>query len=258
MKLKAFAKINLSLDILEKDSSGYHKIQTVFHEVENIFDEIEITSEKEKDIFEHFVAPKITSALPSQKSDDMIFKALMLMKKTFEIKKFVKIKVKKNIPFASGLGGGSSDAAAVLKGLSKLWKLKLSNVRLSKLGAKLGMDVPFFIYGGTAIGKNYGEKITPLPKIKNIKFKIDIRKSPKLSQPADRHDHKTEKAYKSLNLKNCAKNLPRTKLLIKGIKTKNKKLILENLHNDFETILKNPLAKNHHLSGAGPTTFSAF
>jgi 4-diphosphocytidyl-2-C-methyl-D-erythritol kinase len=250
MKIKAFAKINLCLDVLGKDSTGFHKIQTVFHEVDNLFDEIEIVKEKTKDILPSFVPPKVQAVVMPQKSDDIIFKALMLMKKTFKIKKFVKITVKKNIPFASGLGGGSSDAAAVLKGLNKLWNLKLSKERLAKLGAKLGMDVPFFIYGGTAIGKHYGEKITPLPKIKNLKFKIYPQKTPPLKQ-------KTEKAYKSLNLKNCGKNLTQTKLLIKGIKTKNKNLILENLHNDFETILKKPLAKTHHLTGAGLTTFVA-
>jgi len=249
MKIKAFAKINLCLDALGKDSSGYHKIQTVFQEVDNLFDEIEIMSVKEKDIFEPFITPKVNAVVLPQKSDDMVFKALDLMKKTFKIKKFVKIKIKKNIPFASGLGGGSSDAAAVLKGLNKLWDLKLSKERLAFLGAKLGMDVPFFIYGGTAIGKHYGEKITQLPKLKKIIFEIHSQKTTPQSQ-------KTEKAYASLNLKNCAKNIHKTKLLIKGIKTKNTKLILENVHNDFETILKKPLAKNHHLTGAGPTTFT--
>ncbi|MFA7685185.1 MAG: 4-(cytidine 5'-diphospho)-2-C-methyl-D-erythritol kinase, partial [Candidatus Gracilibacteria bacterium] len=163
------------------------------------------------------------------------------------IKKFVKIKIKKNIPFASGLGGGSSDAAAILKGLNKLWKLKLSKSSLADLGAKLGMDVPFFIYGGTALGEHYGEKITKLPTIKNIKFKIYPGKTPLISQ-------KTQTAYQKLSLKKCGQNLFKTKLLIQGIKTKNKKLIIENLHNDFETVTK--VSINHHLSGAGPTSFT--
>ncbi|MFA6918307.1 MAG: 4-(cytidine 5'-diphospho)-2-C-methyl-D-erythritol kinase [Candidatus Gracilibacteria bacterium] len=248
MKVKAYAKINLCLDVLKKDPSGYHKIQTVFHEIKSIYDEIEITPAKNEDVIFPFLPPKIKAVIPPQKSDDMIFKALMLIKKTFKVKKFVKIKVKKNIPFASGLGGGSSDAATVLKGLNKLWKLKLSKAHLAKLGAKLGMDVPFFIYGGTASGLHYGEKITPLPEIKNIKFKIH---SPKIT-PATR---KTEKNYAKLDLKKCGKNSEKTKRLIAAIKVKDKKSILENLHNDFEIIIKT--SKNHHLSGSGPATFTA-
>jgi len=246
MKFLATAKINLSLDILGKDSSGYHEMQTVFQEIKEIADEIEITPSKNKDITPSFVAPKVSAVGATQKSDNLIFKALMLIKQTFKINKFVKIKIKKNIPFASGLGGGSSNAAAVLKGLNKLWKLGLSKKRLANLGEKLGMDVPFFIYGGTALGKHYGEKITPLRAIKCIKFKVNPLKSKEIGQ-------KTKRAYKKLNLKKCGKNLQKTKLLIKGIKTGNKKLILENLHNDFETIIKT--TKNNHLSGAGPSTF---
>jgi len=248
MKILAPAKINLSLDILGKDSSGYHKIQTIFHEIKYLADEIEITSSKKEDILDSFIAPKISAILLPQKSDDMVYKALMLMKKTFKIKKFVKIKVKKNIPFASGLGGGSSDAATVMKGLNKLWKLNVSKEALAKLGKRLGMDVPFFIYGGTAMGKHYGEKITQLPAIKCINIKVNPLKSKPISQ-------KTQNAYKKLNLKKCSKNLGKTKLLLKGISSGDKKLILENLHNDFETIMKTP--KNYHLSGAGPSTFQA-
>ena len=251
MKLKAFAKINLCLDVLRKDDRFcYHKIQTVFHEVKSIFDEIELTEAKNRDLFFAFSPPKLKTQVRMPKSEDMILKALSLVRKTFKIKKFVKIKVKKKIPFASGFGGGSSDAAAVLKGLNKLWELKLSQKSLAKLGAKLGMDVPFFIYGGTAIGKNYGEKIAQLPEIKNIKFKIYPQKTAGLSR-------KTAAAYEKLDLKKCGKNLKKTKLLIRGVKTRDKKLIIENLHNDFETILKNPLLKNRHLTGAGPSTFSA-
>lgn len=242
------AKINLSLDILEKDSSGYHKIKTIFQEIKSIADEIEITSSEDKDILPKFTPPKIFTINPPQQSDDMIYKALTLIKKTFKIKKFVKIKIKKKIPFASGLGGGSSDAAAILKGLNKLWKLKLSKKELAKLGEKLGMDVPFFIYGGTALGTHYGEKITPLVKIKHISFKVKPLKSKE-------QRGKTQKTYKKLSLLKCGKNLQKTQLLLKGIKTGNKKLILENIHNDFETIIKIP--KNYHLSGAGPSIFQA-
>jgi 4-diphosphocytidyl-2-C-methyl-D-erythritol kinase len=250
MKIKASAKINLALDVLKKDPSGYHVIQTVYHEIKDLYDKIEIVTSKKKDVLPNFIPLKVKTATGIQQSEDMIVKALNLLRQTFKIKKFVKIKVVKKIPFASGLGGGSSDAAAVLKGLNKLWKLKLSKKQLANLGAKLGMDVPFFIYGGTAIGKHYGEKITPLPEIKNIQFKIYLPKT----KPAKR---KTEEAYGKLNLRDCGKNLSKTKSLLKGITTKNTKLTLENLHNDFETMLKKPLLKGRHFSGSGPTTFTA-
>jgi 4-diphosphocytidyl-2-C-methyl-D-erythritol kinase len=128
-----------------------------------------------------------------------------------------------------------------------LWNLKISRKKLLALAAKLGMDVPFFIFGGTALATHFGEKIKALKPIKNIKFKINPASSVSTS--------KTASAYASLDLSLCGKNLTKTKSILKAIKKSDKKSILANLHNDFETI--SPQTTPNHLSGSGPSTFTA-
>lgn len=264
MKLLAPAKINLALDILKKDPLGYHEIQIVYHEIPELADEVEILDTEEKDNIHvdltgvpsrgtaatatqvttstTTTAPATTQATPPP---NIVYQALQLFKKTYKINKFVSIKITKNIPYSSGLGGASSDAAAILKGLNKLWNLNLSDQKLMSLAAELGMDVPFFIVGGTAFGTHFGEKITPLKQI-TIKFKIN---------PATSNiPEKTKQAYSSLNLSLCGKNIKKTKALLEAIENSDNKAIITNLHNDFETLF--PVKKSEHLSGAGPSTFT--
>ena len=144
MKITAYAKVNLCLDILEKTPSGYHEIRTIFHEIKNFKDILEINKTKLKD--EVSIAHDLKKS-PDQKgkteiklSENLAKKALDLLKKTFNIKDFVSIKIHKNIPISSGLGGASSDAAAVLKGLSELFKLNLSEKQIKEL-AKLCIKI---------------------------------------------------------------------------------------------------------------------
>ncbi|MCK9186512.1 4-(cytidine 5'-diphospho)-2-C-methyl-D-erythritol kinase [Candidatus Gracilibacteria bacterium] len=251
MNITAYAKVNLCLDILKKNANGYHEISTIFHEIKNFKDILEINKIKLKDdvSIAHDLkkTPVQKGKIEIKLSENLAKKALDLFKKTFKIKDFISIKIHKNIPISSGLGGASSDAAAVLKGLSQLYKLNLSEKRLLFLAEKLGMDVPFFIVGGTALGTHFGEKITKLPEIKNLEIKI----FPKSSTQKE----KTKDAYENLDLSKCGKNKAKTELLLKEIKAGDKKLTLENLHNDFETSLEIPLQKNTHLSGAGPSVF---
>ncbi len=115
------------------------------------------------------------------------------------------------------------------------------------------MDVPFFIIGGTALATHFGEKIKPLPAIKNIKFRI----FPRSAEDSLKKNtvSKTASAYASLDLSLCGKNLTKTKSILKAIKKSDKKSILANLHNDFEII--SPQKPPNHLSGSGPSTFTA-
>jgi len=251
MKITAYAKVNLCIDILGKTSNGYHEIRTIFQEIKNFKDVLEINKAKLND--EVSIAHDLKKT-PVQKrkiditqSENLAKKALDIFKKTFKIKDKISIKIHKNIPISSGLGGASSDAAAVLKGLNKIYKLNLSEKRLMSLAAKIGMDVPFFIVGGTGLGTHFGEKITKLPDIKILKIKITPHES--------KAKEKTRSAYGNLDLSKCGKNKAKTDLVLKGIKSNDKKLIIENLHNDFETSLKKPLPENAHLSGSGPSLF---
>ncbi len=248
INIQAPAKINLCLDILKHTASGYHEIRTVFHELPELADKLEIYETKEND----HVATTHDISIPQK--DNLAYKALKLLKETQNIKKNAKIVIHKHIPIASGLGGASSDAAATLKGLNKLWNLNLSTETLQSLAAQLGADVPFFILGGTALGEHFGEKLTPLKSIKCVKFEIDsVAKWLKSIASSTSPHSKTAQMYASLDLSLCGKNTEKTRLLLKGIEKQDPILITQNLQNDFETLTPPP--KNHHLTGSGPATY---
>lgn len=251
MKILAHAKLNLTLDILSKDASGYHKIQTVFHEIPDLSDGLEILSTKNSDHMSIVHTPDFPNPnrLPKT-TDNLAYKALLLVKTTFSITdRFAQIKIIKKIPISSGLGGAASDAAAVLKGLNNLWNLQLSQKELLKLASQLGKDVPFFIIGGTALGENHGEILTPLNPIQNIHFKINAQSSP--------NPEKTKNAYSKIDLVKCGQSLDKTKKLLAAIENEDTANIIDNLHNDFEQLYPADFpAKKHHLSGSGPSTFS--
>ena len=173
MILTAPAKVNLHLSVLEKRLDSFHNIETVFEKI-NLQDKIEICSLPNGKI-------KIlsdNSKIPLDK-DSLIYRTADLFKNKFNISKGVEVKIFKKIPIAAGLGGGSSDAASILLGLTKLWKISLDSRELLGIASKLGADVPFFL-GKTSFAKaeERGDKITPLDwRIKLWHLLIIDRKS---------------------------------------------------------------------------------
>ncbi|MFT8322985.1 MAG: 4-(cytidine 5'-diphospho)-2-C-methyl-D-erythritol kinase [Bacillus sp. (in: firmicutes)] len=159
MKLlvKAPAKINLSLDVLNKRPDGYHEVEMIMTTID-LADRLELTLEEKDEI-------KIISLNRFVPDDqrNLAYQAAKLLKDKFNITKGVTIKIEKNIPVAAGLAGGSSDAAAVLRGLNKLWNLGLSIDVLAEIGSEIGSDVSFCVYGGTALATGRGEIIKELP-----------------------------------------------------------------------------------------------
>jgi 4-diphosphocytidyl-2-C-methyl-D-erythritol kinase len=155
--VKAPAKINLSLDVLHKRPDGYHEVKMVMTTID-LADRIELIPQMDDTI-------QIISKNRFVPDDhrNLAYQAAKLLKDTFAIKQGIAISITKNIPVAAGLAGGSSDAAATLRGLNKLWNLGLTLDELAELGAKIGSDVSFCVYGGTAIATGRGEKITPIP-----------------------------------------------------------------------------------------------
>lgn len=149
------AKVNLFLEILGKRPDGYHEIETIIQEVD-LADQLEI-KEKTHGIYIKTDSP----SLPRDKSN-LVYRAAELLKRHCRIKQGVEIIIRKRIPVGGGLGGGSSNAACTLKGLNRLWRLEFGPIELSLLAAQLGSDVPFFIYGGTALCKGRGEIVFPL------------------------------------------------------------------------------------------------
>jgi 4-diphosphocytidyl-2-C-methyl-D-erythritol kinase len=150
----AYAKINLGLNVLEKRNDGYHEVDMVMQSI-SLMDEIEIRKD------DKLVVKTDNSALEGGKTN-LAYKAAILMASRFNKKPLVHIYLKKNIFLAAGLAGGSSDAAAVLRGLNRFWKLNLSLNELEILASELGSDVPFCIRGGTARATGRGEKIEAL------------------------------------------------------------------------------------------------
>ena len=153
MKVRAYAKINIGLNVLGKRSDGYHDLETVFHEID-CFDEIGLERNEK-------LAMTADSILVPIDGSNLCLKAATLLQHEKHVRQGVMIHLKKNIPIGAGLGGGSSDAAAVLCGLNQFWELRLSNNQLRALATQLGADVPFFIDGGTAYATGRGEIIEP-------------------------------------------------------------------------------------------------
>ncbi|PKG22470.1 4-(cytidine 5'-diphospho)-2-C-methyl-D-erythritol kinase [Niallia nealsonii] len=159
MKLlvKAPAKINLSLDVLNKRPDGYHEVEMIMTTID-LADRIELSLE-ENDIIKII---SLNRFVPDDQRN-LAYQAAKLLKDKFHVQKGVSIKIEKNIPVAAGLAGGSSDAAAVLRGLNKLWDLGLNLDQLAEIGAEIGSDVSFCVYGGTALATGRGEMIKELP-----------------------------------------------------------------------------------------------
>ena len=158
LTLKAYAKINLALDVLYKRPDGFHEVAMIMQAV-NLADEVTLSS-RPGDI----VLTVSRTDLPADASN-LAYRAAALLKEYTGCGQGVHIALDKHIPMAAGLAGGSADAAAVLKGLNTLWDLRLGMAELSKLAARLGSDVPFCLFNGTMLAAGRGEMVTPLPPL---------------------------------------------------------------------------------------------
>lgn len=153
---KAPAKINLGLDVLGKRADGYHELEMVMSSVD-LADRL-IMEELEED---KIIIETNKAFLPIDKRNN-VYQAASIVKKRYGINKGILIRITKNIPVAAGLGGGSTDCAAALRGMDRLWQLGLTIPELIDIGMEVGTDVPYCIYGTTAFISGKGEKVTPL------------------------------------------------------------------------------------------------
>lgn len=156
MKINAYAKINLGLDVFGKRDDGYHEVRMVMQTI-GVCDELVIDRTDEPGI--HITVNR--SDLSTGK-DNLIHKAAELMMDEYDLPGGIKVDLTKNIPIAAGLAGGSTDAAAVMKAVNALYDLKLETEELTKLGVKIGADIPYCIIGGTALAEGIGEVLTKL------------------------------------------------------------------------------------------------
>jgi len=240
LTLKAFAKINLTLDILDKRPDNFHEINSVMQQID-LYDEL--TFEKSEDII-----------VQSNFKDDIILKTIMKVKELFNIQQGITVKNKKNIPIAAGLAGGSTDAASTLIALNELWDLNLNQENLIKIGTELGSDIPFCIIGKSCFISGKGEIIKKinLPEMHILLINPGYKISTK--QAYDELDKKQyEKKFSSLKLKGA----------------KNIKEVADNLNNDFIHVQKQEIkntinelinngALNASITGKGPSVFGIF
>ena len=180
VRIPAFAKINLRLDILGKRADGFHELRTIFQTI-SVHDELRLRTSRRPAITLTVEGNQTLSAEPVEKN--LVYLAVDALQRELRIRGGVEIELSKAIPAGRGLGGGSSDAAAALRGYLRLAKKTLSAARLMEIGSSLGADVPFFLFGGRVLGVNKGDEIYPLPDIPKLHVLVVSPKKIHVSTP---------------------------------------------------------------------------
>lgn len=159
MQLRAMAKINLGLDVLRRREDGYHEVRMIMQTV-HIFDQLQLEKRREEGI-----RVRTNLYYLPENENNLVFKAAKLLCDEFGLPGGISIELKKYIPVAAGMAGGSSDAAAVLFGMNRMYELGLSVEELMQRGVRIGADVPYCIMRGTALAEGIGEVLSPLPPL---------------------------------------------------------------------------------------------
>ncbi len=255
IQLNAMAKINLGLDVVRRREDGYHEVKMVMQTV-NLYDKVTITVTNTPGI-------TVTTNLPflPVNENNIVYKAADLLIKDYTIEKGVKIDLEKHIPVAAGMAGGSTDGAAVLYGMNRLFDLNLSKSKLMEYGLKLGADVPYCIMRGTALSEGIGEVLTQLPGMPACHILIA---KPSISVS-------TKWVYENLHA-NTLEHHPDIDGVVEAIKNGDLYGLCDRLENVLETVtvkeypvieeikqfMKDRGAINALMSGSGPTVFGIF
>lgn len=254
MEIKAYAKINIALDVVGKRDDGYHLLRMIMQSID-LYDTIEINK------VDSGISLKCNKHYVPTDERNLAYKAAKLFMETYSIEGGVEIELIKNIPVSAGLAGGSTNAAGVLKLMNKMFNINASEEELKSLGLKLGADVPYCITGGTALCEGIGEKITQLKEFKN---KILVLIKPPFGVS-------TREVYKSFDLTKVVFH-PRIESLIKAMEDDDIYFVANNMRN----LLENVTLRRHRvlmnikeevkidgsigtmMSGSGPTVFAFF
>lgn len=253
--LKAYGKVNLGLDVVRKREDGYHEVKMIMQTVK-VFDQLTF-SELEED---NIILTSNVDYVPTD-SRNLVYKACEMIKDYYGIKKGVRIHLEKHIPVAAGMAGGSTDCAAALIGMNKLFSLRIAEEKLREFGVKLGADVPYCIMRGTALSEGIGEILSRLPAIPECYFliaKLPISVS-------------TKTVYTNLKANELTSH-PDIDGMIEAIKLGDLSTIADKMENvletvtinmhpeieELKTIMKDKGAMNSIMSGSGPTVFGIY
>lgn len=255
MRLRALAKINLGLDVLRRREDGYHELRMIMQTI-NMYDQLDMEISEERGIH-------ITSNLPfiPTNENNLVYKAAKLLMDEFQVEQGLKVDLQKFIPVAAGMAGGSSDAAAAMIGVNRLFGLGLSVKELMKRGVKVGADVPYCLLRGTALAEGIGEKLRPLPPCPDCYVLIG---KPGINVS-------TKFVYENLRA-NELKEHPPIDRMLEALQWHNLYKIADYMGNVLETVtipkypvieeIKNHMkehgALNAMMSGSGPTVFGLF
>ena len=255
MRLKALAKINLGLDVIRRREDGYHEVKMIMQTIQ-LYDRIVMRKRREPKI-----QVKTNLFYLPENENNLVYKAAKLLIEEFKIQQGVQIDLQKFIPVAAGMAGGSSDAAAVLYGMNRMFHLELSLEELMERGMKIGADVPYCLMRGTALAEGIGEQLTKLSPVPQCKILI--------AKPAI--SVSTKFVYENLKLDENTVH-PDIDLLIQDIETKNLADMAAHMGNVLESVtipnypviaqIKEQMIKdgalNAMMSGSGPTVFGIF
>ena len=241
LELKAYGKINLGLDVVRRREDGYHEVRMIMQTV-RVYDAIELNRTEEEGI-------RLSTNLYylPDNENNLGYRAAKLLMDEFGIRDGVEIKMKKFIPVAAGMAGGSSDAAAVLFGVNKMFGLGLSKQELMERGVRLGADVPYCIMRGTALSEGIGEILTPLPPMPQCRVLI--------AKPAV--SVSTKHVYESLNLPSLgAEAHPDIDAMRAAIEKKDLSGVVS--QQTLKDKMREMGADGSLMSGSGPTVFGLF
>ena len=255
MRLRALAKINLGLDVLRKREDGYHELRMIMQTI-NMYDQLDIEISKTPGI-------KITTNLPfiPVNESNLVYKAAKLLMDEFQVEQGITVDLQKFIPVAAGMAGGSSDAAATMIGVNRLFGLGLSVKELMERGVKIGADVPYCLLRGTALAEGIGDKLRALPACPDCYVLIG---KPAISVS-------TKFVYENLHA-NELEYHPEIDKMLDAIQWHNLNKIADFMGNVLETVtiphypviqkikdhMKEHGALNAMMSGSGPTVFGLF
>lgn len=251
LSLRAPAKINWFLSIAGKRDDGYHNIISPMQCV-SLFDTLS---------FEDAEKIEVVSDLDLPIEDNLVYRAAVLIKKKFSCKRGARITLKKDIPVAAGLGGGSSDAAFTLTGLNRLWGLDIDSAELMRLGSEIGSDVPFFMDGPFSLVEGRGEKVSALKTARPVAMLL-VKPDISISAAWAYRAYKAELTKKIIDIKLFCQTLDREDF------TSLRQMIFNDLEDsvidkyhivaDIKKILINNGAVISSMSGSGPTVFGVF